>query len=141
MMNFKTGDYQKYEAFIRHTEQHLRLPEHLLAVTLYQASGYDPDKIAGKNRNPIGAIGIANLTQADAKTLWGADDRRLDPYASIAGAGRLLAGYKEKFGEWRFALLAHHTNPDIVRRVLQCDDPIPIDANRYVSEARSVCGV
>jgi hypothetical protein len=140
-MNFKVGDYAKYEAFIRDAELRCGLPRDLLALTLYQASQYDPDKIAGKKRNPIGAIGIANLTQADAKTLWGADDRRLDPFASIAGAARLLEDYRWRFGDWRLALLAYHSSLDIVRVAVHMNLTMPIDASRYANEARSVCGV
>jgi hypothetical protein len=140
-MNFKTGDFAKYESFIRQTEQYYALPRNLLAVTLWQASQFDPVKIESKNRNSIGIIGIAALTQRDIQMLWNGDDRRRDPFASIVGAARLLAAYKSQFSNWRLALLAYHCGANELREALHMDTRLPIDARRYADEAQSACGV
>lgn len=143
-MNFRTGDFGKYETFIRDTERRYGLPVNLLAVTLFQASKYDPAHISGKGRRSVGgniALGIANLTGDDCKVLWEGVDKRLDPLASIVGCALLLRAHFARFGTWHHALLSYHSSPGIVRNALQDGLPMPIDASRYVNEARAHCHV
>ncbi len=138
-MNFRTGDFDKYASFIRDTERRYGLPPNLLAVTCYQASKYDPAHIAGKGRNPIGVIGIANLSRDDCAVLWGGKDRRTDPLASIVGAALLLRAQFHHFHNWRLALLAFHSDAAIIRDDLHKGIVAPIRAREYTGQAEAYC--
>ena len=141
-MNYRTGDYAKYARFISETETQHNIPAGLLALTLWQASAYDPDKIACKGQHPtIGVRGIASLTPEDCKTLWNGDDRRDDPQACIVGAARLLKMQRDRFTTWKLALLAYHSSADTVRKAMHGEAHIPIDADKYAAQARECCGV
>lgn len=141
-MNFRTGDYGKYEAFIRDTERRFGLPDNLLAVTLYQASKFDPETIAGTRQHPtLGVRGIAALTPEHCAVLWRGADRRTDPHAAIAGAAELLKAQYGRFNNWRLALLAYHASPGTVLDCVHKHLPMPIDAARYVNEAGACCRV
>lgn len=135
-MNFRINDYGKYEQFIADNERRFALPRNLLAMTLYQASAFDADKIACKDQHPtIGVRGIASLTLSDCKIVWNGDDRRSDPYASIIACARLLKRQYAAFNNWRLALLAYHSSAQSVIDAIQCRADVPIDANRYVQQA------
>jgi len=138
-MDFRTGDFGKYEGFIRDTERRYSLPPNLLALTIYQASKYDPAHIAGKGRNPIGVLGIANLTREDCGILWAGADRRLDPLASIVGAARMLRAQRGQFSTWRDALLAYHSDAERLTSHLQARGKLPIRAREYTEQAGAVC--
>lgn len=140
-MNFKCGDYPKYESFIRETERRFSIPENMLALILFQASKYDADHIAGNGRNPIGSIGIANLTREDCATLWFGKDFRTDPKASIFGAAVLLRAQYNRFGGWRAAALAFHSDTASVLANLRRNQPLPPTAAKYVQEIQSQCRV
>lgn len=133
-MQWRSGDYKKYESFIRDAERRYAIPLNLLAVTLYQASKYDPAHIAGTGRNPLGVIGIANLMPSDCRILWGGNDRRTDPLASIAGAARLLAAQHSRFKDWRLAVLAYHSDAQIVADHVREHKPLPIRAKEYAEQ-------
>ena len=145
MEHWKTGDFNKYEAFIHDTECRFELPRNLLALVLYQASKYDPAIIAGTGMHPMSSIGIAKLTPHDAFALWGEmvpdysqrhnpKTMRRDPYASIIGAAKLLRSKRWKFGSWKFALLAFHTSDDIAASTTRRGAQMPIDASEYVQQ-------
>ena len=142
-MQWRIGEYGKYESFIRDTERRYGLPVSLLGITLYQASKYDADHIAGIGRNPLGVIGIANITRADARLLWGEADKRLDPLASIAGAAVLLRAQYNRFGNWRLALLAYHSDETTVRNHLRDGRRLPIAGNApmYTQQAQAYCSL
>lgn len=141
-MNFRCGEYKKYESFIKDTEKRYSLPFNLLTVTLYQASKYDPGHIAGKDRRSVGpraALGIANLTGEDCNVLWNGTDKRLDPLAAIVGCATLLRIHFRRFHNWKHSVIAYHSNQDIVRLALQYHRPMPIDAQRYSEQAQAYC--
>ena len=133
-MQWRVNDFAKYETFIWNSEQRFNIPANMLAIVLWQASKFEPDHIAGKERNPIGVIGIANLTQDDCVTLWGGVDKRLDPLASIAGAARLLRAQYARFNDWRLAALAYHSDAQWIRDHLQKHKPLPIRAREYTEQ-------
>lgn len=145
MEHWKTGDYNKYESFIRDAESRFELPRNLLALVLYQASKYDSAIIAGTGKHPMSSIGIAKLTPHDALILWDempADysarydppTKRRDPLASIIGAAKLLRSKRRKFGSWRFALLAYHTSDDIAASTTHGGARMPINAHKYIQQ-------
>lgn len=140
-MEFKKGDYYKYATYIRETEKRYELPTDLLALTLYQSSEYDPKKIKGEGRNPIGTIGIAALTRDDCKVLWIDGDLRKDALASIVGAAILLRAYYSQFNNWKLSVVAFHSNAQIVRDALQQREKMPIDARRYAQQISDHCMV
>lgn len=138
-MQWRVNDYSKYENFIWNTEQRFNIPTNMLAIVLWQASKYDADHIAGKGRNPIGVIGIANLTRADCHILWNGTDKRTDPLASIAGAGRLLRNRYQQFNDWKLALAAYHSDPQCVRDHLREGVPMPFKAIDYIQQVAANC--
>lgn len=138
-MQWRIGEYSKYESFIRDAERRYDIPLNLLAVTLFQASQYDPAHINGTGRNPLGVIGIANLMPSDCRILWGGNDRRTDPLASIAGAARLLAAQHSRFKDWRLALLAYHSNAQIVADHVREHANLSIRAKEYTEQASAHC--
>lgn len=136
-MQWRIGDYGKYESFIHDTERRYGIPVNLLGVTLYQASKYDPDHIAGRGRNPVGVIGIANLTKENCTDLWAGKDRRTDPLASIVGCALLLRAQFHRFHNWKHALLAYHSDATIVRDNLHKGIVMPIRAREYTQQAEA----
>ncbi len=140
-MEWRINDYSKYSSFIWNTEQRFNLPANMLAIVLWQASKYDPAHIAGTGRNPIGVIGIGNLTLADCRTLWNGADRRTDPLASIAGAGRLLRDRFREFNDWKLALAAYHSDSNSVRNHMRKHVPMPFRAVDYVQQVAAHCRI
>lgn len=139
-MNFRTGDFGKYERFIADTERRYGLPCNLLALTLWQASGFDPEKITGARQHPtIGVCGIASMTLDDCKVLWNGVDRRTSPHDAIIGCARLLARQHRAFNSWRLALLAYHSSAKSLIESIQGGPTLPIDAHRYTGQAEAHC--
>ena len=132
---WKTGDYLKYATAIREASRRTGVPEKLLTLTLWQASNFDPEHIKGQCRNPIGVIGIANLTREQAYQLWGqGKDLRHDPAASIIGAAHILSLHQMRFNDWILATLAYHTSAKIVQEHLREHKAMPIEATRYAMQ-------
>jgi hypothetical protein len=137
-MDFRQNDFFKYASQIRNAEIAERIPRDLLAIALFQASQFEPDKISGKGLNPLGVIGIGKITRSDCAWLWGGEDLRADPAAAIRGAARILARYYHRFNSWPEALAAYHCAPDFVVRHKHGQARLPIDARRYLGEAAAL---
>ena len=140
-MNFNQNDYPKFSAAIRQAELRYQLPPDLLAGVLFQASQYDPDRIAGKDYNPRGVIGIAKLSREDCDFLWQGVDHRADPARAILGAARLLRDHYRRFNNWRDAVAAYHTCAQIVADHHHGRAPMPIDTARYMGEIATVARI
>ena len=140
-MNFKQNDYPIYASAIRQAEMRYEIPANLLAGVLFQASQFDPDRIAGKGYNPKGVIGIAKLSREDCDFLWNGSDNRTDPGQSIQGAGRILRDHFRRFGNWRDAVAAYHTCAQIVADHHHGRAPMPIDTARYMGEIETVAAI
>lgn len=126
MTPWKTAEYPRYAAAIRVAEQRHGIPHDLLARLLC----FDAETIRGTDRNPFGAIGIAQLTPDVVRRYWREDARR-DPYHSIAIAACYLADLRECFGDWRRAVLAFRWGEDNVRRAFhpaagELPEPVPM---------------
>jgi soluble lytic murein transglycosylase-like protein len=144
MGNYKVNEYPKYASAIRDAEISNNIPRDLLARMLYQESRYRKDVIEGTNRSPKGATGIAQFMPATAgdygllqRDAAGniVNDLRLDPFASIAAAGRYLAALYRMFGNWRYALMAYNWGPGNVRKHIQGQGaPQPLETSQYVAQ-------
>jgi len=71
-------------------------------------SGFDPQA-----QSPAGAVGIAQITPATART-WGVDPS--DPVASLQAAAQQMAGYVDRYGNYAMALAAYNAGPRAVER-------------------------
>lgn len=96
---------QQYRAAIAAAELANGIPSGMLARLLYQESHYRTDIISGKTKSPVGAIGIAQF-MPDTANDW--DVNPLDPFSSIAGAGRYLAWLYRYTGGWDKALASYN---------------------------------
>lgn len=102
-----------YLSAIRAAEQANGLPANMLARLLHQESRYRADIISGKTKSPVGAIGIAQFMPATAKE-FGINP--LDPFQSIAAAGRYLKQLYNRFGSWDKALASYNWGQGNVSR-------------------------
>lgn len=98
---------------IRQAEDANGIPRDILARLLFQECHWREDIISGRTRSAAGAIGIAQF-MPDTAADEGVDP--LDPYASIAAAGRYLAKLFRKFGRWAEALAAYNWGQGNVSR-------------------------
>lgn len=101
-------------AAIRAAEKSNGIPGDLLVRLLDQESHYRPDVITGRVSSRVGAKGIAQVMPATAAGPgYGVPplSNPLDPFMSIAWAGRYLAALKSKFGSWQWALAAYNFGP------------------------------
>lgn len=140
-MNFRQNCYFEHAAAIRQAELRFQIPSDMLAALLYQASAFEPDRIAGKGYNPIGVIGIAKIARDDCAWLWGGADHRTDPQASIIAAARILQRHHRRFNNWRDAVAAYHTSAEIVAAHHHGKTRLPIDAARYLGELETVVSI
>jgi hypothetical protein len=114
---WRTGEYAKFASAIREAEERHRIPRDLLA----RLFNYEPAVIKGTNRNPLGALGIAQLTYDVAAPLdpfRDVRDGRLEPQAAIELGARHLSNLHFTFGSWRRAVLAYRWHPDFVKKLL-----------------------
>lgn len=144
-MNYKVNEYPKYASAIASAEARYGLPVDLLARLLYQESRYRADIIAGTQRSPVGATGIAQfmprtgqeygLVDYDASNQTIVADRRLDPFASIDSAGRYLKALYRIFNDWRSALMAYNWGPGNVMKYNRGEYvSVPIETSNYVAQ-------
>lgn len=142
---WKTGDYNKYASAIRDAEISNGIPQDLLARLLYQESRFKPDVIAGYDRSPVGAIGIAQFMPATAAEMGlslvassynGTPTQTYDPFASIAAAGRYLKRQFNSFNDWRLALMAYNWGPGNVSKWLRAGKSYPpaMETSTYVAQ-------
>lgn len=103
----------KYAAHIMQAEDDNGIPRDMLARLLFQESRYRDDIITGRTRSPVGAVGIAQFMPATAAERG---LNPLDPYASIAEAGRYLAWLRARHGNWSEALAAYNWGTGNVSR-------------------------
>lgn len=142
---WRVNEYPKYASAIRDAEISNNIPVDLLGRLLYQESRYRKDVIDGTNRSPVGATGIAQFMpvtgaevglvtfDADGKTII--KDDRLNPYASVAAAGRYLARMYRLFGDWSTALMAYNWGPGNVKKHIQgLGAPVPMETSQYVAQ-------
>jgi soluble lytic murein transglycosylase-like protein len=117
-----------YQAAIAAAEEANGLPHNVLARLIYQESRFRDDIISGATVSPAGAQGIAQFMPATAAEL-GVDP--LDPFASIAAAGRYLRWLYNQTGDWRQALAAYNWGiGNVKRRGLRL---APLETRRYVA--------
>ena len=126
MTHWRINEYPKYAAFIADAETEYNIPRDLLARLLYQSSRFAADVINGEKRNPIGAIGIAQMMPDVASQLL---VDRYDPFKAIIGAARHLKRMYERFGNWRNAILAYRCGADQVKQ-----GKTPKDAREYLEQ-------
>ncbi|MBZ0105526.1 MAG: lytic transglycosylase domain-containing protein [Sulfuricella denitrificans] len=82
------------------------IPANMLARLAYQESHFRQDIISGQKISSAGAVGIMQIVPR-----WHPDVDPLDPFASIAYAGRYLASLYRQFGRWDLALQAYNWGP------------------------------
>lgn len=103
----------KYAAAIMQAEDANSIPRDVLARLLFQECRWREDIITGRTRSPVGAIGIAQFMPATAAERG---LNPLDPYASIAEAGRYLAWLRARHNSWAEALAAYNWGTGNVAR-------------------------
>jgi len=123
------GRAAPYLAAIAAAEDSNGIPRNLLARLLYQESRFREDIISGATSSPAGALGIAQFMPATAAE-FGLNP--LDPYASIAAAGRYLAQLYRRFGNWPEALAAYNWGQgNVSRKGLAA---APLETRNYVAQ-------
>lgn len=119
----------KYAAAIIQAEDENGIPRDLVARTLYQESRWREDIITGRTRSPVGAIGIAQIMPATARE-WNVNP--LDPFASIAFAGRYLAWLRGRHNNWSETLAAYNWGTgNVARKGLTT---APLETRNYYSQ-------
>lgn len=130
---WKVNEYPKYASAIREVERRYGIPQDLLGRILYQESRFRTDVIAGTNRSPVGALGIAQFMPDTAREMG---VNPLDPFDAIDGAGRYLKKMHGLFGNWREAMMAYNWGPGNVRKWLQAGKgyPAPMETSTYIAQ-------
>jgi hypothetical protein len=98
----------QYAGLFSAAEQRYGLPSGVLDAVARAESDYRPDVVSS-----AGAIGLMQLMPSTAAAL-GVDPR--DPVASIDGAGRLLQGHLQRFGDLSLALAAYNAGGGAVSK-------------------------
>lgn len=98
----------KYDAAFAAAEQANGLPAGLLRRMAYQESHFNPSA-----RSPVGALGLMQFMPATAAD-FGINP--LDPFQSIAAAGRYMAQLYRMAGSWRGAVAAYNWGIGNVQR-------------------------
>jgi soluble lytic murein transglycosylase-like protein len=133
MAYWKTNEYPKYASAISDAENRWSIPTDLLARQLYQESRYRADVIAGTNRSPVGAVGIAQFMPGTAAQ-YGLTDRT-DPFASIEAAAHYMHDLYNMFNDWKSALMAYNWGPGNVAKYNQGQPvTVPIETSQYVAQ-------
>lgn len=125
-----------YLAAIIAAEDANGIPRNLLARLLYQESHFRPEIIDGTRRSSAGAIGIAQFMPATA-----ADEgvNPLDPFASIAAAGRYLRKLYGATGDWKLALASYNWGVgNVTRKGLAA---APAETQNYVAQIAGAVGL
>ncbi|MCG7492608.1 lytic transglycosylase domain-containing protein [Thalassobius sp. Cn5-15] len=108
----RTGFKGKYSGpfldMARSAARRHNIPETMFLKLVQQESGFNAKAVS-----PKGALGLAQLMPATAKTL-GVDPR--DPYENLEGGARYLAEQYRAFGSWRLALAAYNAGPGAVKK-------------------------
>jgi soluble lytic murein transglycosylase-like protein len=102
------GGASEYASLFTAAEQRYGLPSGLLDAVARAESNYRPDVVS-----KAGATGLMQLMPNTAAAL-GVDPR--DPVQSIDGAGRLLQGHLERFGDLSLALAAYNAGGPAVAK-------------------------
>jgi soluble lytic murein transglycosylase-like protein len=97
-----------YASLFTAAEQRYGLPAGLLDAVARAESSYRPDVVSS-----AGAIGLMQLMPSTAASL-GVDPH--DPVQSIDGAGRLLQGHLQRFGDISLALAAYNAGGPAVAK-------------------------
>ena len=92
-----------YEAALRDAEYENQLPPGLLGRMAYQESRFRDDIINGDTISRAGAVGIMQIVPR-----WHPDVDPLNPYDSIAYAGKYIRRLYNRFGSWDMALAAYN---------------------------------
>lgn len=120
---------QQYREAIANAEQANGMPAGLLARQLWQESRYRPDVISGAKRSPVGALGIAQFMPATARQ-YNVDP--LDPFASIAAAGRMMRDLFKATGSWDKALASYNWGVgNVTRKGLAA---APLETRNYYAQ-------
>ncbi len=94
---------QAYVDAMRAAERINGMPADLLVRVAWQESHFRHDIITGKKTSGAGAVGIMQIVPR-----WHPDVDPLDPFASIAYAGKYLAALYRQTGSWPDALAAYN---------------------------------
>lgn len=134
----------RYGPTIRRTLREQGLPRDLIFVAMVE-SGFDPTARSG-----AGAAGMWQFVQRTGEELglpvnhW--VDRRLDPEASTAAAGRYLHMLHRRFGTWELAFAAYNMGYGALLRAIRkyntndywelshLESGLPYETNLYVSK-------
>lgn len=119
----------KYAQAIMQAEDDNGIPRDILARLLYQESHWREDIITGRKRSSVGAVGIAQFMPATAAERG---LNPLDPYASIAEAGRYLAWLRTRHSNWTEAVAAYNWGTGNVARKGLVN--APLETRNYFTE-------
>ncbi len=98
-----------------------------LALVPWVESRYQP--LPGVGARPAGMWQLAAGTAREAGLRVGAErDERLDAQASTTAALDLMAGYGERFDDWRLADFAYSSGEFRIRRLLRTREAASLDA-------------
>lgn len=126
----------QYREAIASAESANGIPSGMLARLLWQESRYRQEIIDGRKKSPVGAVGIAQFMPATAAE-WGVNP--LDPFSSIAGAGRYLAWLYKQAGAWPEALAAYNWGIGNVKR--KGIAKAPTETRNYFSQILADIGI
>ncbi len=126
----------QYVAAIQTAEQANGLPTNMLARLLYQESHYNPSIINGTIKSSAGALGIAQFMPPTAAD-FGINP--LDPFQSIAAAGRYLKQLYNATGAWDQALAAYNWGLGNLRKygIAQA----PVETRNYYTQILAGIGM
>lgn len=122
---------EKYRPVINAASGKHSVPATLLARMLYTESRFRADIIDGTVKSTAGALGIAQFMPATAKAL-GVDP--LKPESAIPGAARYLRTLKNRFGSWRYALMAYNWGEGNVAQAIKGAVTIPAAVEAYADD-------
>jgi soluble lytic murein transglycosylase-like protein len=107
------------------------VPANLLARLLYTESRFRPDIIDGRVKSSAGALGIAQFMPATAAS-FGIDP--LDPRQAIDASAKYLRQLRDRFGTWRFALIAYNWGQGNLQKALTAGRPPLVAAQAYADD-------
>lgn len=107
------------------------VPQNLLARLLWTESRFRPDIIDGRVRSSAGALGIAQFMPATAAAF---KIDPLDPRQAIDAAAQYLRQLKNRFGTWRYALIAYNWGQGNLAKSLAAGKQPLVAAQAYADD-------
>ena len=109
-----------YRKVARRAARRYGLDPSIFERQIQQESGFRPNARSG-----AGALGIAQIIPETAKS-WGVNPN--DPKAALDAAAKHMAGYVQKYGSYKNALVAYNAGPGAVGKAL------PAETQGYISK-------